>query len=360
MRNTLGIRIKQVRALGRITQEELADKLEVHQSTIARLEQGLIQPSDDVVTQIAEATAFPPEFFHNPGFRELPAGTLLYRKKARMKSADKEYVLYLAQIALEIYRHLESRLKVSVAALPVLDGEAPHTAAQLARSHLGISPDAPIHALVRLLERNGCICIPLTGQGVPEFDAFSVRLDGRPIFVFDPTKPPDRIRFTLSHEIIHQVIHARMTVNVKEAEQEAHEGGSEFLMPDEAAVQEIKEPVTLSSLAPLKQRWGMSIQAMIRKSYSLGIITRNQYKYLCTQVSRRGWRINEPGSELLPPERPRALRKMAEVVYDGNLAALADDLKFPRALVRELAGAYSAAPEQARPKSSVVPFPARA
>ena len=282
-------------------------------------------------------------------------GTLLFRKKSKLSAADKNFILGLAETAIEIHEHLASRLKAKKSTLPDLPGEDPIEAAQIARSCLGLGPTTPIKNLVNLLEQAGCICIPVPGSGIDQFDAFSIRINGRPVFVFDPTKPSDRIRFTLSHEVIHQVIHGVVSGSMKDVEAEANLGGSEFLFPAEVAREEIESPVTLSNLAPLKQRWGISIQALIKKAEYLDIISTNQTRYLFQQVSRKGWRKIEPGSELLPPERPRALRKMAEIIYQGNASALADATDMPVKEVRRLLGAYSAGPM--RPKgSSVVAF----
>ena len=69
---------------------------------------------------------------------------------------------------------------------------------------------------------------------------------------------------------------------------------AELLMPEAAMRHEIIPPVTLTGIARLKLKWKVSIQALIRRAYELSIITANQYKYLFTQLSARGWRTREP------------------------------------------------------------------
>jgi len=86
-------------------------------------------------------------------------------------------------------------------------------------------------------------------------------------------------------------------------------------MPKSAMLQEIVPPVTLSSLADLKLRWGVSIQALIYRARDLGIITDRQFRYLFEQLSKHGWRKQEPDALAVPVERPRAVRKMAEILY---------------------------------------------
>jgi len=74
-------------------------------------------------------------------------------------------------------------------------------------------------------------------------------------------------------------------------------------------------PVTLATVAKLKPRWRVSIQALIRRARDLAIISDRQYHYLFQQLSARGWRKREPAQFDVAAEKPRAFRKMAEVLY---------------------------------------------
>ncbi len=80
-------------------------------------------------------------------------------------------------------------------------------------------------------------------------------------------------------------------------------------------MQELIPPITLSRLAPLKLRWKVSLQALIRRAFDLEVVTLRQYKYLMQQISVRGWRKKEPEELNIPIEKPRALSQMAELLY---------------------------------------------
>ena len=54
-------------------------------------------------------------------------------------------------------------------------------------------------------------------------------------------------------------------------------------------------PTDLKYYQFLKNKWKVSIQAMIYRTHQLGIMSDNQYQYLMRQVSKNGWRIKEPG-----------------------------------------------------------------
>ena len=76
---------------------------------------------------------------------------------------------------------------------------------------------------------------------------------------------------------------------------------------------ELMPPITLTTLAALKARWGVSLQALIRRAQTLDLLTPSQYRSLSAQLGARGWRTREPIA--VPVERPRALRQLAELLY---------------------------------------------
>ncbi len=68
----LGQRIYQMRKMRRVTQKELAERLDTHQSMVARWENAQIHPKDETVARIAEALEMTVEELlnqHSPGPR---------------------------------------------------------------------------------------------------------------------------------------------------------------------------------------------------------------------------------------------------------------------------------------------------
>src|SRR5262249_25364187 len=133
----------------------------------------------------------------------------------------------------------------------------------------------------------------------------------RPVMMINSLKSGDRLRLSVAHEIGHLVLHKSPRGSLKEIEKQAYAFAREFLLPSEAMKREIKRPVTLTSLAALKPRWGVSIQALIRCAYELGISSEGQYRYLSEQISKLGWRKREPENLDIPVEKPRLFRKLA-------------------------------------------------
>jgi Zn-dependent peptidase ImmA (M78 family) len=132
-------------------------------------------------------------------------------------------------------------------------------------------------------------------------------------------------------------------VSLAEADHQARAFAQEFLLPQETMVEEMRRPITLSNLAPLKPRWKVSLQMLIRRASDLKLITKNQYRYLNQQVRMNGWTELEPGDDLIPQPRPRLIRKMAELQYGKpvDVRNLSAEKGIPRTILAELLGVES-------------------
>lgn len=317
-----GDRVKLAREIKGLTQAELADLIKVSQPAIAQLERfpsgGGFQPSAALIEAVAFQLRFPISFFKKKDAPEFPMGSLLYRKRSSLRSAERNRLRQYARLAYEMYRELSMSLTLPKLSLPSVLGESPESAAQLARASLGISPDRPVKNLVNLLERNGVVIFAVPFE-IEDHDSFSLwasdPLPAVPVIVVSIGKPGDRQRFTLSHELGHLCLHRAFNSSVPILEDQANRFAAEFLMPAEAIRNEIKTPVTLGSLASLKPKWGVSIQALIRRSRDLEIISDRRYTYLFQQLTKLGYRKREPEQLDITPEKPRAFRKMVEVAF---------------------------------------------
>lgn len=343
-----GERVKQARQLRGLTQDKLGERIGVNQSSIAQIESGRIIPTDKVLQGIVLQTGFPLAFFKQPTSSEFPLGSLSYRSRASTTVRERSKAHQYAVIVYEVIKKMEPLLKSDInLTLPMLTNDDPITSAQITRSSLGLSPDKPIQNLVNTIERCGVLVLALPSNlDLEDVEAFSSWLSGDtpiPVIVVLGKKPGDRLRFSVAHELGHLVLHNRVKGVLTQIEEEANKFGAELLMPEEAMRQEIAPPVDLFSLAKLKPRWKVSIQALIRRAHDLEIITPRRYKYLMQQLSSHGWRKKEPDNLNIPIEKPRTLSKMAELLYGNpvNYKKLASDMCLPSQLVRDAIEANS-------------------
>lgn len=200
----------------------------------------------------------------------------------------------------------------------MLLGEDPSSAADLIRSALGLGPDTPIENLTYTLEQAGVkvVATPVELSGRMAFSTWVGERTSEPLLVVSKVASGDRLRFSLAHELGHLVLHfGRGGARVRDVEREAGSFASALLLPAQAMRAELTTPVTLTSLAPLKKRWGVSLQALILRSRDLGIISLKRSRSLFRQLTALGYRIHEPDELAIPVEQPRLFRKMAELTF---------------------------------------------
>ncbi len=348
-----GDRVKQARELQGLTQDELADALGVVQGTIARIEKGLLQPSNDLVEALALKTRVKPTFFHRKSAIEFPEGTLLYRANKTVKAKNRAELRRYGQTVLEMVERMASELKEMPVYVQRHTTEAPSEAARCTRADLGLSPDTAIPQLTLRVEKSGVLVLT-TSRNIPGCWAFSTwagrerASERRPVIVLVGGLPGDRQRFTVAHELGHLVMHAGQDAPRGDVEDEANQFARELLLP-EAAVREemeLRQPLTLQAFAEMKPRWKVSIQTLIYRAWDFGLVTERQRKYLFERLGVLKWKEREPEHLDVPVEKPRALRKMTEVLYpaQGNsvdYARLAADEGVSIALIREIFDVYA-------------------
>jgi Zn-dependent peptidase ImmA (M78 family) len=339
-----------------MTQTALAKAAGVSQAAIAQIEMGAFLASDELLQQIAKRTNQPIQFFTQEPPPEFPVGSLLFRSHASMTKRELAATYRNAQVGYEVYVRLRSRLRPIPVAIPQLPDAAPSSAARETKKALGIAPLEPIPHLLNLLEWSGVIAIVV--PDVKSSDAFSLWYDSFPVIALSAGRPGDRARMSVSHELAHLVLH-RGKNRFEVDDLDADEFAAEFLMPERAMLREIKTPVTLSSLAELKPRWRVSIQALIRRAKDIGTVTDRQYRYLFEQVSAMGWRTKEPVE--IEPEQPRALRQMAEMIYGDPVdhRAMAHEMALEADALRSLIGHFAPKSERSMPGWNVVTLPKR-
>ena len=123
-------------------------------------------------------------------------------------------------------------------------------------------------------------------------------------------------------------------------ESQAHLFAGIFLMPSTAFPSSIRF-LTLDGFCSLKQTWGVSIGAMIKRAAHLRLIGEEAERRLWSNMARRKWRTWEPLDDSIPPEEPKFLRRSIEMLISGGLVApneIAVRLSLSCSDIEELAG----------------------
>src|SRR5699024_1890704 len=146
------------------------------------------------------------------------------------------------------------------------------------------------------------------------------------VIVTGNTRSFFRQQFSLSHEIGHWLLHRDINPQeldkdeYKDMEKQANNFASAFLLPKESFTADFKKlPVNLENLLKLKQKWNVSMAAIIERSKQLNLISQDTRNKLYRQINYRGWRNPEPFDTETPTTEPLAINQAMELLIDEKI-----------------------------------------
>ena len=317
-----GGRLTQARLSRGLRKKDLADLVGVTPAAVGQYEQGVSFPGVSVIGELSIALSYPPRFFERGRTRfEIPHDECHFRRLRATSKLERSRVLARAELLVELVDIIERHgLRFPAINLPDdlsnFADSIPHieeVAVEVRRGWgLGVGP---IDNVVRLLEGKGCIITRLHSKS-ESVDAFSVWMAKRPLIVLSSDKANvERSRFDAAHELAHLIFHHDAEPGSRRIEEQAHKLGAAFLMPATAIKREFPRRFAWEKYFNLKERWKVSLAALVRRARDLGAISESTYKRAMVQYSQKGWRNGEPG-DLRQPEQPvlisRALSMLEE------------------------------------------------
>ncbi|MBF4162578.1 helix-turn-helix domain-containing protein [Nocardioides acrostichi] len=323
-------RLRLARDLQKLSQSALARQVGLTPAAVSKFESGETTPSASTLTALATALSMPVGYFdvpveetHEGFFRSLRKSTVSQRRRARSLA---HLVHDLAATvgaagwpALNLPRYPVDSLDA--------DTDLPAQAAREVRARWCV-PAGPIHDVVALLEDHGVLVLRLPLDAA-DVDAFSLPFPDHPVVVLSANKDDRaRSRFDAAHELGHLVMHGESVWGVKEVETQAHQFAAEFLMPGEQIAQELPDRPDWDVFFKLKQRWHVSIAALLLRARTLERMPPAAYTTAMKGLSARGWRRIEP-VPLGPPESPTKTRNLLRT-------AQRESTWFPQALLPAL------------------------
>ena len=299
-------RLRAARERAALTGVRLADKVGVTPSAISQFESGAAKPDLDTLVRLSMALAVPTTFFaHRERDTTIPFDACHFRARRRVSQRDRRASVRNGEVLLDVVEALESRgvgfpqeevrsfWSVRPPVRDVDDLEAAEAAASALRRHWGMGY-GPIPDLVRVLESKGVFVLPLSDAHT-DVDAYSAWAGQRPCVMLSMAKSASRARFDASHELAHLVMHDGEDPGSSAVERQADRFAGAFLAPREGFMAECPRRWSLEAFARLKGRWRMSIQALVRRAYDLGALSKTNYQKAFREMSARGMRADEPG-----------------------------------------------------------------
>lgn len=287
------------------------------QGVLSKIERGRVQPSDEMIAKFAQALSVRPSFFSNDAYLRQPPMSY-HRKRSKLLSRDLSAIHGISEVLrLSLAKCLDSvEFEHDGPSLPSYDldqfGGDAREAARAVRARLKL-PRGPVRNIASIIERSGVIILPFN-FGTDLIDGFCQSSYGGlpPVIFLNTTLSVDRLRFSLAHELAHLVCHDAPNPN---QEIEANQFASEFLMPTSDIIDDF-DYFTLSKAIDLKLHWGTSIQSIVYKCWQVGKISDEKYKNYFIEISRRGWRKNEPVEAVGFSEKPTVFASIVEAHFN--------------------------------------------
>lgn len=317
----------------KLSQTDLASHITgLSQSNLSKFEKGLGSLSDEIVLKIISFLEFPEKFFNKRISNRVENAH--YRKKSAITKAIRLDIEYSNKIIGYIIDQMTTSVEwpeFTLKPIDIEDGYSPRAIAKFIRRQMNILIDEPIKNIFHLLESNGIIVIEF--DTTDKFDGVSFLTDkGNPVIVINRNFSNDRKRFTLSHELGHIIMHIAgnfIIPDYRNVENEANDFASEFLMPQEHIKNSLRN-LKLSDLAELKMYWLTSMASIIRSAKDCGSITKDRYRYLNIELSRKWGRKNEPVNVFIDePKLFKTAYKMHKNDLEYSDSELADAFGLP-------------------------------
>lgn len=327
-------RLIQALAARALTQVQLAAEVGVSTATISKWKNGLQAPEAEALKSLSQVVGVSPEWFTRP----LPekCSLPLFRSNASAHAAARSMLEARLEWAQDVVLSLSEFVDFPEVNLPTRSFTDPEQitssdieeAASECRDLWGLGRRA-VPDLALAVEGAGVIVVR-EETGVATIEGLSAwsHVLGRPFVLLSSDKGNGfRSRFDLAHELGHLILHkgiARSTDpdRYKLMEDQAHRFAGAFLLPAETFASDVKIPVTLDSLLLLKQRWGVSVAAMVMRLWALKVIDDDAKSLLFKRRSAR-WGVKaEPGDDGRVPEQVRLLKRTIELLASSGVLPL--------------------------------------
>jgi len=333
----IGERLRAARRAAGLTQAEVGRRIGVTNVAVSKYERDLVTPDGERLVHLSEALGAPVAQLLRPqADLSLSAASYRWHPLKRRSRRAAEVVEARVHEWLERYVVLEQLVDeqrhttVDDLRAAVDCTRDPEEAAERLRGHWQIGSDA-VESMVEVLEDHGVKVLVLPEAGPMNACSYELNAGESAIVVSRSLPdggadcPGDRERFSLAHELGHFILDYDSDEEGREAA--AHRFAAAFLVPAEVARRELGEfrtDIAISEFALLKRKYGLSMQAWIRRSKELGILPPAAAKAQLAAAKSAGWEEKEPVDVAFEePQRMLrlALRAWAEGIISESRAA---------------------------------------
>ena len=303
MRELFAQRLKNARKLAGMSQDDLVSAMDglVKKTSIAKYERAEMMPDSRVVVALSRALGVRPGYFTKEF--NVSVQKLEFRKKKRLLVKELESIKQKSMSDIESYLELEELAGISepfvhpLSHRIIYNAEDVEQAAEQLLTGWNVGFNGISHIL-NILEEHGIRLIAIEAN--EDFDGVSTYANDQiPVIVYNQNYPEDRKRLTILHELGHLLLNFDETLLTDEKliESLCFRFGAALLMPRDCFFRELgrkRHEIALVELIILKERYGMSVQAIFRRASDLNVInefyyTRMQFQHFNKNRKETGW-----------------------------------------------------------------------
>ncbi len=303
MKEIFSERFKSARLMKGFSLQDLADALDnqLSRQALHRYEKGEVIPDNEKINLLSKVLNVSPDYFFRSIKVEL--GEIEFRRLNNMPQKEASIIKEVTKEKLLRYLELEEILGLPIEFEDYLKDfeiitayKQVNRAAEILREKWGLG-NGPIFNIVELLEDKNIKVIDLKVND--DFDGLQTRVNGTiPVIAYNANKinKPDRIRFTLLHEMAHLLLKFG-NITDRQKETLCHQFAGAMLLPEvtiKAELGEHRNKLSSLELAAIKKQYGISMQAIIMRAKDCGIINENYTKQLFFFFKQMNWKVDEP------------------------------------------------------------------
>ena len=286
-----------------LSMDELCDKMNgiVSKQSISKYETGKMIPTSSVLLALSKALGVSADYFFRSGIR---LENVEFRKKSSLGKKKEAQITEIVRDRLERYILIEQIVSMNVPFsnpiqnIEINDVKAIETAVRELRKAWWIGLDS-LPNIMELLEDKGIKVIEIEGND--KFDGLSANVNNGtiPVIVINRQWPVERKRFTCMHELGHLLLQLPVGLDEKEKEHFCHYFANAMLLPADAFLREIglkRRHLSLSELVPIKEYFGISVSAILKRARDLEVISDAYYQYFYIRFLSKNRKENGLGN----------------------------------------------------------------
>jgi len=310
-----GQRLRTARNFQGLSLEDVGEKVGATRQYLQQIETNATkQPTQEMVHALASVLLVRADFFFRPEVYTVTDDQCHFRKLHTTPISIKNQALAYGTLFDELIENMDQVVRFPRVNFPQIAPRSFEEIEEIAvkcRQHWKLGIAGPIKNMVRVAENAGALITHFSAVS-EKVDAFSMQRK-RPLIIRNDAKPSAcRQRFDIAHECGHIVMHTGIQTGDKKTEDEANRFASALLLPTDSFLKEFPRKVRLSwaALYEMKLRWKVSVSAIVRRAYDLGLLDAAQYRIANVHLRKKGesrLEIYDDRYDLIPMEAPEAI-----------------------------------------------------